>query len=64
MREDLSERRFDCPYCGELISVVLDLSVSAEQDYIEDCEICCQPIHLRISVEEGRLCGFRYDRTD
>ena len=38
-----------CPYCGEAIEVLVDLSLT-EQEYIEDCQVCCQPIALSISV--------------
>ena len=38
-----------CPYCGENIEVLIDCSLS-EQEYIEDCEVCCRPIHLSVSV--------------
>ncbi|MFK2932193.1 CPXCG motif-containing cysteine-rich protein [Dyella agri] len=33
--------RIDCPYCGEVIELLLDESV-ADQCYIEDCAVCCQ----------------------
>lgn len=45
-----SEQRFRCPYCGERISVLVDHS-EEEQDYIEDCEVCCRPIALMVRVE-------------
>lgn len=32
-----------CPYCGERIGILLDAS-AGEQDYIEDCQVCCRPI--------------------
>ncbi len=38
-----------CPYCWEVIEVVVDCSV-ATQHYVEDCEICCRPISLSIEV--------------
>ena len=41
-----------CPYCGETIEVVIDLSVE-NQEYIEDCSVCCRPITLTASVVEG-----------
>ena len=41
----------DCPYCGELIELVVDCSL-IEQDYIEDCEVCCRPIALTVHVSE------------
>ena len=40
-----------CPYCGEAIEVLVDLSLT-EQEYIEDCSVCCRPILLTISVTD------------
>ena len=40
----------DCPYCGERIEIVVDLSVD-EQCYIEDCSVCCRPIVLTTIVD-------------
>ena len=37
-----------CPYCGESIEIVLDAGSGSRQDYVEDCEVCCQP--WRVSV--------------
>ncbi len=39
-----------CPYCGETIEVVVDLSVP-EQNYIEDCFVCCRPIDFVVNVD-------------
>ena len=41
-----------CPYCGEPIEVVVDLSLP-EQEYVEDCSVCCRPILLTVSVHDG-----------
>ncbi len=43
-----------CPYCGEDIDIVVDTSV-AEQSYIEDCQVCCKPIEIFVSVEDGEI---------
>lgn len=43
-----------CPYCGEAITLFLDLSVES-QTYIEDCSVCCQPMTVSYTVEEGEL---------
>ena len=50
------EHHFQCPYCWEEISMLLDPSVS--QTYIEDCEVCCNPIELRMVFEDGELTKF------
>jgi hypothetical protein len=40
-----------CPYCGEVIELLIDGSVS-EQSYIEDCQVCCRPIIISALVDE------------
>ncbi len=44
---ELSERFFQCPYCWERVSVLIDETI-VEQSYIEDCEVCCRPIEFKI----------------
>lgn len=39
-----------CPYCGELIYLVLDTSAGAQR-YIEDCRVCCRPITVDMDVD-------------
>lgn len=51
------EHFFQCPYCWETISMLLDPSVS-NQSYVEDCEVCCNPIQLSPKFIEGELVGF------
>ena len=46
---DLHEKNISCPYCGERIDVLLDLSVP-HQNYIEDCQVCCRPIIFDVTV--------------
>lgn len=52
MLEETAE--VSCPYCGETIAIVLDLSVE-EQSYIEDCSVCCQPMSVAYRAEDGEL---------
>ena len=40
-----------CPYCGEEVEVYLEPDVRGS--LIQDCEVCCNPWRLRISVEDG-----------
>jgi transcription elongation factor Elf1 len=51
------EHFFQCPYCWEEISMIFDSSV-AQQTYIEDCEVCCNPIEVSPSFEDGDLVRF------
>lgn len=50
----LSSQHITCPYCGENIELVVDCSIS-EQEYIEDCEVCCRPINLLITIEDNKI---------
>ena len=54
----------NCPYCAETILVRLDLSAGT-QTYVEDCQVCCQPIQLSVNVgDEGGLQGVSAARID
>lgn len=56
------EHFFACPYCWQTISVVLDTSVPA-QSYIEDCEVCCNPIEISYTAEAGEIVEFNAARV-
>ena len=43
--------------------MLLDTSVD-HQDYVEDCEVCCQPIEISYDVEEDEVVGFDSRRAD
>ncbi|EMY80354.1 CPXCG motif-containing cysteine-rich protein [Psychroflexus gondwanensis] len=52
------EHHFQCPYCWEDISMLLDPSVR-QQTYVEDCEVCCNPIEVTTRFEAEELQEFR-----
>ena len=41
-----------CPYCGETIAVEIDTSIN-EQQYIEDCQVCCAPIVFQVRIDDA-----------
>ena len=47
---ELLEHSVDCPYCGESIDVLVDPS-EEQQEYIEDCQVCCRPIRFRVAAD-------------
>jgi transcription elongation factor Elf1 len=51
------EHFFQCPYCWETISMLIDVS-EYQQKYIEDCEVCCNPIQLEITIENQEIITF------
>ncbi|MDT0293514.1 CPXCG motif-containing cysteine-rich protein [Mesonia ostreae] len=56
------EHFFQCPHCWEEISMLLDRSVN--QTYIEDCEVCCNPIEITVKFEGENLVEFRTEILD
>lgn len=46
--EEVSEY---CPHCGEPISLLVDFS-GGSQSWSEDCQVCCQPIHVDLWINE------------
>lgn len=45
----LEEISFNCPYCGESMTTLIDIS-AGNQQYIEDCQVCCCPIVFDIML--------------
>lgn len=41
-----------CPYCWETLEISVDPSVS-DQEYEEDCQVCCQPIVIHVVLDEN-----------
>jgi hypothetical protein len=60
MPEPLSDL---CPYCGELIELIVDDSAGAH-DYIEDCPVCCRPMQVSLSVAVDGTASIALRRDD
>jgi transcription elongation factor Elf1 len=52
-RRDRDEGTYVCPTCGESVVIPLDLSAGAEQRYVEDCPVCCNPNVVHVELFEG-----------
>ena len=59
----MESARIDCPYCGEPLEITVDSSVG-RQDYIEDCQVCCKPIQVRIRVNADGTASIDVRRED
>lgn len=59
----LEEYFFTCPYCWEQISMMLDVSAGG-QNYVEDCEVCCNPIAIAYTAEDGAVQAFSADSLE
>jgi hypothetical protein len=54
----------ECPYCGECFETQVDPS-SGSARYVEDCQICCQPIEFSLEVDHaGVLQALSTQRSD
>jgi hypothetical protein len=62
--QPLIEETISCPYCGELINVLINAEDDSQQ-YIEDCQVCCRPITFVVSTDMvGDLSVAVYDEND
>ena len=41
-----------CPYCGEPVEIALDPGSGSHQQYVEDCQVCCQPWRVLVYYDE------------
>jgi hypothetical protein len=49
---DMQFHLVECPYCGERFDSPVDTS-SGSARYVEDCQICCQPIEFSLEVDHA-----------
>ncbi|WP_116039270.1 CPXCG motif-containing cysteine-rich protein [Seonamhaeicola aphaedonensis] len=54
------EHYFTCPYCWQIISILIDNSI-INQSYIEDCEVCCNPINISFKIYKSDISAFQAD---
>ena len=58
----MEEHFFQCPYCWERISMLFDNSIS-KQIYIEDCEICCNPLEINVEFKNNKIIKIEVETT-
>jgi DNA replicative helicase MCM subunit Mcm2 (Cdc46/Mcm family) len=46
------EASYVCDACGEEIVIPIDYSAGDEQEYVEDCPVCCRPNIIRVCIDE------------
>ena len=44
------------------MTIAVDLSAGA-QSYIEDCQVCCQPMQISFDLDDDQLGDLRADRA-
>ena len=60
----MEEINIQCPYCLQAITVLLDTGVYEYTTLIDDCEVCCRPIEISYSVDEGNISSLFYNSID
>lgn len=48
-----TEAEVKCPYCGETVEIALDPGGGPEQEYVEDCQVCCRPWQVRVTYNDS-----------
>ncbi len=44
------ESSYICDSCGEDIVIPVDPSAGNNQEYVEDCPVCCHPNMIRVQI--------------
>jgi hypothetical protein len=46
-----TEAFVECPYCGESNEIAIDPGSGSDQEYTEDCQVCCRAwlVHVHYS---------------
>ncbi|HBE67169.1 MAG TPA: CPXCG motif-containing cysteine-rich protein [Planctomycetaceae bacterium] len=48
----MDETTYVCDCCGEEIVITIDISAGRDQDYVEDCPVCCNPMHISLHLDD------------
>ena len=46
------EASYLCDHCGEEIVVPIDASAGSDQEYVEDCPVCCHPNIIHVEIDD------------
>jgi hypothetical protein len=44
-------KTFSCAWCFEVNEIFIDLSAGEDQEYVEDCQVCCRPNTIRVHID-------------
>ena len=46
------EATYVCDACGEEIVVPIDFTAGNQQEYVEDCPVCCRPSVIHVEIDD------------
>ncbi|PYP77879.1 MAG: hypothetical protein DMD35_13660 [Gemmatimonadetes bacterium] len=59
-----TEAFVECPYCGEVNEISLDPGSGADQEYAEDCQVCCRAWLVRVRYQRDGSAEVEVIRSD
>lgn len=64
-REAQPETTYTCQSCGEEIVIPFDVSEGTEQEFVEDCPVCCHPHVIHVDqFEDGEIRAWAESEAD
>jgi hypothetical protein len=60
------ELEVECPFCGEPGAVDVepaDAEPGEQQEFVQDCEVCCRPWSVRVHVDHEGEIAVTVDRS-
>lgn len=57
----MDDATYICGACGEEIVIPVDPAGGEEQEYVEDCPVCCRANLIRVSIREDGSVDCRAD---
>ena len=55
---------FLCPYCGEPNELLVDISEGPHQEFVVDCEVCCDPVLVKLTLRGERIVSLEVQREN
>jgi hypothetical protein len=59
-----TEAFVECPYCGEVNEIALDPGSGSDQEYAEDCQVCCRAWLLHVRYDRDGHAEVEVERGD
>ncbi len=53
-----------CPYCSAPVEISLDPGSGSNQEYVEDCEVCCQPWSVEVRYDSNGVAAVSVNALD
>lgn len=47
--------QFKCAFCGAKNLIQVDPTAGMSQEFIEDCQVCCRPIKVKVRFDEANM---------